>query len=132
MSRRGYLETQGSTKRLRIVRAGYDADNLSVPANATVFDSLSNGGLPVIYSGVYSLSGDKTAYNPPIATWPNLGFIPFGWALVEVGGEQTQITAGARWIEPVFTATGLKLRAQGWGAAYPILVYYAVSSVAAS
>lgn len=48
---RGYLKTVGDRKRLRLVKAGYDANSESVPFDAVLFDSDSDGMGSVLETG---------------------------------------------------------------------------------
>lgn len=54
-TRRGYLETQGDRKRLRIVKEGFDADDETTPVNAVLFDSDSEGMGSVLETGEVNL-----------------------------------------------------------------------------
>ena len=71
---RGWLKT--ALNRLRFVKAGYDADNLSLHPNNVIFDSGDNGTLSLVAAGSYSTSGYTTSGSyVQIASW-SLPFIP--------------------------------------------------------
>lgn len=86
---RGFLKDVGGVKRMRFVKPGYDANNMSIPQNAVIFDSEDIGNLSVyrqdtFYSGVHQTSG--VIYNDvPIATWPELPFAPLVTAQYRYG-----------------------------------------------
>ncbi|MFC7067464.1 hypothetical protein [Brucella rhizosphaerae] len=71
---RGFLKDVGGVKRLRIVKAGYDANNLNLPYNAVVFDSIFPTNLTPWATGVARVATAGT--NLKIVSWPSPGYIP--------------------------------------------------------
>lgn len=84
MSRRGYLETQGGSKRLRFVMPGYDADDPDVPPNKVIFDSNDLATLSILASGEYEWTSiEYTSGREHIVQW-SYNFVPlcsFQWSL---------------------------------------------------
>lgn len=82
MINRGYLKTDGSSKRLRFVKAGYDATNESVPPNQVIFDSKDLATLSILETGTFSwLNTSNTGGEVKVASF-NYGFVPlctFQW-----------------------------------------------------
>lgn len=77
---KGILKDIGGSKRMRIVRPGYDANNLSLEQNLVIFDSNQVGNLSIhtygeVTFGPFFHSG--VIVNGIIATWPDLGYAPF-------------------------------------------------------
>ncbi|MDQ0454663.1 hypothetical protein [Rhizobium paknamense] len=75
---RGFIKPVNGSFRMRIVKAGYDANNFSIPQNAVVFDSDALSYLQVFLSGSLLISSAQGAAK--LVTWPSLGFIPIAWA----------------------------------------------------
>lgn len=73
MANRGFIKDVGGSKRMRFVRAGYDANDMSVPPNQVIFDSQNIGALSVHTSGVVDVQTPLDGY---IASWANLGYTP--------------------------------------------------------
>lgn len=101
MSRRGYLETQGGSKRLRFVMPGYDADDPDVPQNKVIFDSNDIGTLSILESGEYEWTSiNFTPGLVQVATW-SYDFVPlcsFQWK-VNVSGWYGCLQVTAPWAE---------------------------------
>lgn len=80
-----FLDKVNGLWRYRVVKPGYDARNLSLPANAVVFDTASDEYLSVFVSGTVSIAdGNQGQYKA--VTWPDLGYVPFGWAAFKLDG----------------------------------------------
>lgn len=78
---RGFLKDVGGKKRLRFVKDGYDANDLSVPLNKVIFDSEIEGCLATYRAGSVTINPPVNGY---VVTWPDLGYTPF--ALISFGG----------------------------------------------
>ncbi|GGB00757.1 hypothetical protein GCM10011491_31170 [Brucella endophytica] len=70
----GFLKDVNGIKRLRIVKPGYDANNLNLPVNAVVFDSVYPSNLVIYDSGVATVSTAGT--DTRIVSWPDPGYVP--------------------------------------------------------
>lgn len=79
---RGYLKTDGSAKRLRFVKAGYDATDETVPPNQVIFDSKDLATLSILDTGTFSwFNTTGTGGQVKVASF-NYGFVPlctFQW-----------------------------------------------------
>lgn len=73
----GFLKNIGGTKRLRIVKPGNAAEDLSLDPNLVVFDSEGFDTLPVLTSGSFVVSANySTSALTKIVTWPDPGYVP--------------------------------------------------------
>lgn len=71
---RGFLKNVGGVKRLRIVKSGYDANDLTLPYNLVVFDSVFPPNLTPWASGVVRVSTAGTLLK--IVSWVDPGYVP--------------------------------------------------------
>lgn len=71
---RGFLKDVGGIKRLRMVKEGFDANNLNLPYNAVVFDSVFPRNLSIYSSGVVPV--ETAMSDARIAAWTDPGYIP--------------------------------------------------------
>ncbi|RVC71282.1 hypothetical protein EN759_00260 [Mesorhizobium sp. M00.F.Ca.ET.038.03.1.1] len=81
MGNRGYLKDDGSAKRFRFVKSGYDATDEAVPPNKVIFDSKDIGTMSILEIGQYSWTNTKVTGLVQVRAW-NYGFIPlcmFHW-----------------------------------------------------
>lgn len=78
---RGFLKDVDGKKRLRFVKDGYDANDLSVPLNKVIFDSEIEGCLSTYRAGSITLTPSVDGF---AVTWPSLGYTPF--VLLTFGG----------------------------------------------
>lgn len=78
-TRRGYIEQQDGTLRMRWVKEGYDADDPATPFDAVLFDSESDGMGAVLETGQATIpeTGTFTAVTTGmwLRTW-SYGFTP--------------------------------------------------------
>lgn len=70
----GFIKDIGGQKRLRWVRSGYNADNLSLPWNQVVFDSSIAHVYGVLLTGMWS--GYPPDDRTRIVSWPSYGYTP--------------------------------------------------------
>lgn len=75
---RGFIKRVDGALRMRFVKAGYNANDLSVPANAVIFDSDAQQYLQVYISGSAVVYG--AADYQVVATFPSLGYVPMLFA----------------------------------------------------
>lgn len=71
---RGFLKDVGGIKRLRIVKPGYDANDLNLPYNAVAFDSVFPVNLTPWAIGIARVS--TAGSNMKIVSWADPGYIP--------------------------------------------------------
>lgn len=70
----GFLKDVNGIKRLRIVRPGYDANNLALPTNLVVFDSVFPSHLAIYDSGIATISVAGNGLK--VVSWANPGYVP--------------------------------------------------------
>lgn len=81
----GFLKLINDEWRWRFVKPGYDANDLTLPANVVIFDSASTEFLSVFASGTLTIvNGNNGKYKA--ITWPDLGYVPHAWAAFKAGG----------------------------------------------
>ncbi|MRN45482.1 hypothetical protein GJU93_02540 [Brucella sp. 10RB9212] len=71
---RGFLKDVGGVKRLRMVKTGYDANDLTLPYNLVVFDSVFPPNLTPWAAGVVRVSTAGTLMK--IVSWADPGYVP--------------------------------------------------------
>lgn len=71
---RGFLKDVGGIKRLRIVKPGYDANNLNLPYNNVVFDSVLPTSVVPYIAGVVNITTAGSVMK--VVTWPDPGYCP--------------------------------------------------------
>lgn len=69
-----FLKDVNGVKRMRIVKKGYDANNLSLASNLVVFDSAAMSHLAVYSSGVAAATMAGTDIK--IVAWQDPGYVP--------------------------------------------------------
>lgn len=77
---RGFLKTDGASKRMRFVKPGYDANDMGTPDNAVIFDSNDVGNLSLYSQGEWNsgiTQSPGVIFNDvQIASWATLPFVP--------------------------------------------------------
>lgn len=77
---KGFLKTVGASKRMRFVKSGYDADDLSLDYANVLFDSDTVGNLSIYARDTITLGPfyhTGVIVNGFVATWPTLSYTPF-------------------------------------------------------
>lgn len=127
---KGFLKDVAGIKRLRIVKSGFDANNLSLPQNAVVFDSESLSSAGIYASGSTPITADIS--NVAVATWPNLGFTPFAEAWISKNGRyQSIVEVTPPSPDLTFEAHPNALRVYASGLNYPVVLHYIVYRIPA-
>lgn len=81
MTNVGFLKDVNGIKRLRIVRPGYDANNLDLPVNVVVFDSVFPSHLAIYDSGIATVS--VAGNNQKVVSWADPGYVPMTILMVK-------------------------------------------------
>lgn len=130
---RAYIKDVAGVKRMRFVKAGFDADNLSLNPNAVIFDSNAVSTLPIIASGSYVVSSIIGSYTS-IASWSNPGFVPLHlWSLTYPSGYSTSFLLSdlnSNFVDGYASATNLFMLVDMAGQ-YPLKINYVIFNKAA-
>lgn len=135
VANRGFLKDVSGSKRLRIVRAGLDANDMTLLPNQIVFDSDWSDSASILLTGSYNLTvdipagaGDPNGYAATVASYASLGGKPLGYAFIKKGTLYTDLVevnnnfVGTPYIHVNFTATKVLVDCAALN--YPATLYF--------
>jgi hypothetical protein len=130
---RAFIKDISGAKRMRIVKSGNDADNLSLNPNLVIFDSEAPDTMRILASGAYVVTGLIGAYTA-IASWPNQGFLPIHlWSLTYSNGNSTNFLItdfNSNFVDGYVSNTNLFMLVDMAGL-YPLTINYLIFNKAA-